>query len=116
VRFEQALSIWRKSGADPMFVSYGLTGLGIALVGEGRAAEAVPSLEDALQIRVDKQFDVEHLGETRFALARALWVHPAQRERARELARQALADYGQVKQPTAPVPDVAAWLRGSASI
>ena len=109
--FEQTLSIWHASGADPFYVSYGLTGVGTALLGEGRPTEAVAPLEEALRIRVDEKIDPEHLGETRFALARALWAAPAARDRARTLARQALADYAQVKEPTAPVPDVAAWLR-----
>jgi hypothetical protein len=111
VLFQRALSIWRQSGADPTFLSYPLTGLGAALLGEGRAADAIAPLEEALKTRAAKGFDPERLGETRFALARALWARPSERPRARALARQALTDYGQVKVPTAPIPDVAAWLR-----
>jgi tetratricopeptide (TPR) repeat protein len=109
--FARAADIWRRSKADPGFVSYALTGLGTALLGEGKAGEAIAPLEEALRARVEKRFDAERLGETRFALARALWSKPAERDRARDLARQALADYAQVKTPTAPMPDVAAWLR-----
>ena len=109
--FERVLDVWKKADADPFFLSYGLTGLGRAYLGEGKPAAAVAPLEDALRIRVDKKFDPEHLGETRFALACALWARPAARDRALALAREALADYAQVKAPTAPAPDVAAWLR-----
>ncbi|HVR01347.1 MAG TPA: protein kinase [Polyangia bacterium] len=111
VAFQRAYDIWRRSEADAIFLSYALTGLGIAYLGEGKADEAVAPLEEALRVRVAKQFDPERVGETRFALARALWSRPADRERARTLARQALADYAQVKTPTVPPPDVAAWLR-----
>ncbi|HEY2729875.1 MAG TPA: protein kinase [Polyangia bacterium] len=111
VAFQRADDIWRRAEADVAFRSYALTGLGIAYLGEGKAAEAVAPLEEALRVRVAKQFDPERVGETRFALARALWAKPAERERARSLARQALADYAQVKTPTVPPPDVAAWLR-----
>ncbi|HEV3032023.1 MAG TPA: tetratricopeptide repeat-containing protein kinase family protein, partial [Polyangia bacterium] len=111
VAFQRAYDIWRRSEADAIFLSYALTGLGISYLGEGRADEAVAPLEEALRVRVAKQFDPERVGETRFALARALWSRPADRERARALARLALADYAQVKTPTLPPPDVAAWLR-----
>jgi tetratricopeptide (TPR) repeat protein len=111
VDFARAVDIWRRAKADDTFLSYALTGLGTALLGEGKAGEAIAPLEEALRSRVDNRFDPERLGETRFALARALWSRPHERARARELATQALADYAQVKTPTAPKPDVAAWLR-----
>jgi tetratricopeptide (TPR) repeat protein len=111
VDFERALGIWRRAGSDVTFQSYALTGLGIALLGEGKPEQATEPLEEALRIRVDKQFDPERLGETRFALARALWSAPATRARAGELARRALADYATITTPTLPAPDIAAWLR-----
>jgi tetratricopeptide (TPR) repeat protein len=115
VEFARAAAIWRRASADVGFQSYALTGLGLALLGEGKPAAAIEPLEEALRARVEKRFDVERLGETRFALARALWSKPAARDRALALAQQALADYAQVKTPTAPVPDVAAWLRAPSS-
>jgi tetratricopeptide (TPR) repeat protein len=116
VASQRALDVWRRSGADATFLTYALTGLGTAMLGEGNALEAIAPLEEALRMRVDKRFDPERLGETRFALARALWARPAKRDRARALARQALADYAQVKTPTGPVPDVAAWLRAPSAM
>ncbi|HVX97552.1 MAG TPA: serine/threonine-protein kinase [Polyangia bacterium] len=109
--FSRAADIWRRAKADEMFLSFAFTGLGTALLGEGKTGDAVAPLEEALRIRVAKRLDPERLGETRFALARALWSRPGERERSRDLARQALMDYAQVKTPTAPIPDVAAWLR-----
>jgi tetratricopeptide (TPR) repeat protein len=109
--FQRALDVWRRAQSDVTFQSYALTGLGIALLGEAKPAEATAPLEEALRIRVDKRFDPERLGETRFALARALWSTSGAHERARELARQALADYALVKTPTVPPPDIAVWLR-----
>jgi tetratricopeptide (TPR) repeat protein len=112
--FERARDVWLRAQSDVMFQSYALTGLGIALLGEEKPEQAVDPLEEALRIRVDKRFDPERLAETRFALARALWSKPAGRERARELARRALADYALVKTHTLPAPDIAAWLRAPA--
>jgi eukaryotic-like serine/threonine-protein kinase len=111
IDFQRAADVWRRAGSDIFFRSYALTGLGLALLGEGKPAEAVAPLDEALRARVERQLDPERVGETRFALARALWSRPAERERALGLARQALADYALVKTPTVPAPDVAAWLR-----
>jgi tetratricopeptide (TPR) repeat protein len=109
--YARALGIWRQSGSDPFLVAYALTGLGIAYIGEGRSEEAIALLEEALRTRAEKDRDPEHLGETRFALARALWSRPAERQRARDLARQARADYTQVMGTTTAVSAIDAWLR-----
>src|SRR5450432_294961 len=45
----RALEIWRAAGTDLTIQSYGLTGLGLALLGEGRAADAVAPLEAAVE-------------------------------------------------------------------
>jgi tetratricopeptide (TPR) repeat protein len=109
--FEHALDIWRRSGADPYFTSFGLTGLGRAYLGEGRAADAVPPLEEALRIRVERHMDAEHMGEVRFALARALWSRPAERKRARTLAQDARADYAGLKADATSVAEIDVWLK-----
>jgi serine/threonine protein kinase/tetratricopeptide (TPR) repeat protein len=110
--FRRTMEIWRKAGADRMFMAYGLTGQGIALVGLGRNAEAIPPLEEALRTRIETHSDGEHLGETRFALARALWSRPADRPRARTLALSARSDLrnaaGAPAQRTAS--EIEAWL------
>jgi len=115
--FRRSLAVWRKGGADPKFVSYGLTGLGIALIGEARPPDAVPPLLEALAIRVDKHLDVDLVNETRLALARALWAAPAERARARALAETARAELA--KSPAAAshtvLTSVDAWLAAPSS-
>jgi eukaryotic-like serine/threonine-protein kinase len=88
----RALEIWRAVGTDLTIQSYGLTGLGLALLGEGRAADAVEPLEEAVKARADGHLAPDRIGESRFALARALWSRPLERPRALALARQARAD------------------------
>jgi tetratricopeptide (TPR) repeat protein len=109
--FERALTIWRRSGADPFYIAYGLTGLGLAYLGEGRPSDAVAPLTEALAIRSEKHGGPGEIGETRFALARALWSQPAERERARALASAARDDYARETDNTSPAPDIAEWLR-----
>ncbi|HVV15569.1 MAG TPA: protein kinase [Polyangia bacterium] len=91
--FERAIAIWTETKVDPMSVPYAETGLGLALLGERRPLEAVAPLEAALATRLAGKAAPELLGETRFALARALWAKPGERARAEELARKARADY-----------------------
>jgi tetratricopeptide (TPR) repeat protein len=109
--FERALGIWRRSGADAFYVAYGLTGLGLALLGEGRPQDAARALAEALQIRTDKRAGPPEMGETRFALARALWATPAERPRALALAGAAEGDYARGAEAGSAIPDIAAWLR-----
>ncbi|HVU52725.1 MAG TPA: serine/threonine-protein kinase [Polyangia bacterium] len=109
--FERALRIWRRSGSDPFYISYGLTGLGLAQLADGHAREAIGPLTEALAIRVEKKAGPGELGETRFALARALWSKPEERARALALARDARDDYRRVADAASPAPDIAAWLR-----
>jgi tetratricopeptide (TPR) repeat protein len=111
--FQAAMDIWHKSGADPIFLSYGLTGLGIALTGEGHAGEAIPMLEEALRTRTEKHTGAENLGQTRFALARALWSRPAEHERALGLARAAYKDVRDTKTATGRrmAAEIDAWVK-----
>jgi tetratricopeptide (TPR) repeat protein len=92
-RFEEAIDVFRRAGSDASFASYPQTGLGRALLAEGRAADAVAPLEAALAVRLEKHLAPALVGETRFALARALWARPAERPRALALARSARDDY-----------------------
>jgi tetratricopeptide (TPR) repeat protein len=108
--FLRCLDIWTKSGADAAIVAYGLTGLGIALIGEGRPKEAIAPLERALETRKEIDTARELTGETRFALARALWIQPRARARSLALAREARADYAQAKTGAAAVATIDAWL------
>ncbi len=117
--FSRTVQIWTTSGVEPMLLSYARTGLGLALLGERRPADAIEPLAAALQTRVAGQAAPDLLGETRFALARALWARPGQRPRAEELARQARADYAVLQRNTGTIPpglaEVDAWLAGPAA-
>jgi tRNA A-37 threonylcarbamoyl transferase component Bud32/tetratricopeptide (TPR) repeat protein len=109
--FELALRIWRKAGADKTFISYALTGLGVAYLGMGRSADALPPLEEALRIRGDAHMAHDVLGETKFALARALWADPGRRPRALALAQEARADYVALGTQPKSVGAIDAWLK-----
>ncbi|HVT07994.1 MAG TPA: serine/threonine-protein kinase [Polyangia bacterium] len=112
--FERAISIWTDAKGDPMNLPYAQTGLGLALIGEHRPLEAIGPLEAALAARLAGKAAPELLGETRFALARALWAKPGERSRAEELARKARADYAMVEKqgdsPPAAVAQIDSWL------
>jgi tetratricopeptide (TPR) repeat protein len=110
--YENALSLWRRAGTDPLFLSVAQLGLGLSYLGEGTPALAIPPLEAALRIRVEKNADPERMAEVRFALARALWPNADARPRARELVRLARNDLSGTK-PTgaslATVAQIDAW-------
>ncbi|HVZ72477.1 MAG TPA: protein kinase [Polyangia bacterium] len=91
VEFEQATAIWRRTGSAPIFLSFGLLGLGTALLGEGRPLDAIAPLEEALELRLAAAAPPDQLADTRLALARALWARPASRDRAVSLAKEARA-------------------------
>jgi tetratricopeptide (TPR) repeat protein len=110
--FAHAIQIWRAAQSDPSLISVGLTGIGLSYLGAGKFSDALNPLEEALRIRTTKLDTPEHLGETRFALARALWSSPANRQRARSLAVQARADY-QVKNATTEAARIEQWLKAS---
>jgi tetratricopeptide (TPR) repeat protein len=105
--YRRAARIWRESGAAPVFMGWALTGLGRALLGQNRPGAAVGPLEEALKIRNEKSAPGPQRGETRFALARALWPDDAQRPRAMALALAARDDYA--GDPGA-VAEIAGWL------
>jgi tRNA A-37 threonylcarbamoyl transferase component Bud32/tetratricopeptide (TPR) repeat protein len=109
--FEMASTIWTRQAAEPARLADARAGLGLALLGEGRAADAVAPLEQALAARADKTTPAEVVGETRFALARALWSKPSEHARALALARDARADYARVGGDAADVARVDQWLR-----
>jgi tetratricopeptide (TPR) repeat protein len=92
--FERSLAIREQAlSADHPEVAASLTGLGQALLNQGKPTDARAHLERALSIRTANEVHPVFLAETRFALARVLWVAPIDagpdRARARELAEQA---------------------------
>jgi tetratricopeptide (TPR) repeat protein len=90
--YERAVQILRQSGTDAGTLGWALTGLGRARLGQQRPAAAIAPLEEALAARTKKQVSPALLGETRFALAQALWSHPPDRARALALAGNARTD------------------------
>ena len=69
---------------------------------------AISYLERALLIREVDEFDPTLVADTRFALARALWLDGGDRRRARALAVAARDAY--VSRQRSEAADVTAWL------
>ncbi len=105
--FQEALRHWERSlGPNHPALAFALLGIGKSLLAEGDAAAAVAPIERALALRKAGEVDTAYLAETRFALARALWLaDPGERPRARALAEQAQALAVAKQDPT-----LAAWL------
>lgn len=95
----RAVTLWeREAGSDQaFFLSFPLTAIGASLLDDGQPALAIPYLERALRIREASPPEAEPLGETRFALARALWAAGRHRDRAMALAERARADYAPIR-------------------
>jgi eukaryotic-like serine/threonine-protein kinase len=105
--YQRAVQLFRQSGVNADVLAWALTGLGRALLGRMEPASAVAPLEEAQSIRIEKHVPPAQLGETRFALARAVWSGPADRRRALGLAASARSDYGDDKRAIA---EIDAWL------
>jgi hypothetical protein len=73
-----------------------------------RASEAIAPLKRALDIR--QKNDPAHLGETEFALARALWDSRRDPSQALSLAQAAVIHYGKQPTATAARAKAAEWL------
>jgi tetratricopeptide (TPR) repeat protein len=107
---ERALSIWRSHGAGAFYIGYGLLDLGRVQLASGQAQPARATLGQAVDIL--RKFDPQVLAEANFALARALWTSPRDRDHALELARQARAAFGQATAGARKKSaEVDAWLR-----
>jgi tRNA A-37 threonylcarbamoyl transferase component Bud32 len=103
--YDRSVKVLRQSGTDAGVLAWALTGLGRARLGEKRPAAAVPPLEEALAARVEKKASRALLGETRFALARALWSRLSDRSRAMALATGARLDLADDKKACAEIED-----------
>jgi eukaryotic-like serine/threonine-protein kinase len=105
--YRSATTLFRQNSVDAEVLAWSLTGLGRALLGQEKAAEAVAPLEEALTIRLERHAPGAQIGETRFALARALWSRPTGRRRALALGTSARGDYGD---DAKAVAEIDAWL------
>jgi tRNA A-37 threonylcarbamoyl transferase component Bud32/tetratricopeptide (TPR) repeat protein len=110
--FQMATAIWTNQEAEPARLASCQTGIGLAYLGEGRPLDAIGPLEQALAARDQKTTPPELVGETRFALARAMWSKPAERPRALALARAARQDYSGVANGERAVAAIDDWLTG----
>jgi eukaryotic-like serine/threonine-protein kinase len=114
--FRDALARWEAQvGHDHPYLAYPLTGMGQALLAENRVATAVAPLERAVKLREAGEPNAELVGETRFALARALLArgNPADMVRALSLAKAARSDYQRAGNPADKVTTIDRWLAAS---
>jgi tetratricopeptide (TPR) repeat protein len=107
VAYDRAVELFRQSEADPDVLAWALTGLGRARLGDRKPGAAVAPLEEALAIRIEKHASEALLGETRFALARALWSRTPDQPKALALATSARAEVSDDKNSLA---EIDAWL------
>jgi serine/threonine protein kinase len=108
--FERARIIWeRELGLDHRNLGYVLTGIGESYLAERDALSALAPLERAWKIREAKETGPARRGETRFALARALWDSERDRARATGLAQGAREAYAQAGDK-AKASEIDAWL------
>jgi tetratricopeptide (TPR) repeat protein len=105
---ERAVTIWRRAGSSPFYMSLALTNLGETLLGQDRPREAQVHLEEAIQLFPNDQ--IAFLPAAQFALARALWTAPAQRSHAIELAREAKATASRGSVIPVRAADIDKWL------
>jgi tetratricopeptide (TPR) repeat protein len=110
--FQRSIAIIEaEAGPRAAWLPYPLTGMGASLLALGRPAEAIAPLERARGIRDgSEQYPIPR-GETRFALARALWESGGDRARARALAVSAREEYGRATGAGKQVAEIDAWLR-----
>jgi tetratricopeptide (TPR) repeat protein/tRNA A-37 threonylcarbamoyl transferase component Bud32 len=109
--YQEANVIWeREFGPTSPVLAFGLTGIGVTLVGLHRSNDAVAPLERALDIRQKYDHDPARLGETEFALARALGESQRDGARSMLLAQKALKHYGERPSSMNVRSDIAQWL------
>jgi eukaryotic-like serine/threonine-protein kinase len=108
--FESArILLERELGLECRNLGYVLTGIGESYLGERDPVSALAPLERAWKIREAKETAPEQQGETRFALARALWDAEGDRARAGLLAQGARERYTRAGDQ-AKVAEVDAWI------
>jgi serine/threonine protein kinase/tetratricopeptide (TPR) repeat protein len=109
--YQESNVIWeREFGPASPAVAFSLTGIGSTLVSLQRPGEAIAPLQRALRIRQEHDPDGSRLGETEFALARALWDSRRDAERAIALAQKALQDYGRLASSSDARSKILKWL------
>lgn len=116
--FDRALSGYERAhelyehalGPDNVDLAPSLTGIGNAHAGKGDYAKAMPFYARALAIREAAAAPSVSLGETRIAMARAMWELGDDRPGAIVLARQARRDYEAGGTEARMLAEIDAWL------
>ena len=98
---------------DHVDLAYPLAAVGVSWMQQHKPKLAVPLLERALKILQTWNQEATRLGDTRFALARALWDEGRALRRARTLAEEARRDYQKEPSATKQLADVEAWIATS---
>ena len=112
--FKRALAMYQTDhGTSQRRLAEPLHGLGEVRLAQGEVQASVSYLERALELRALDEVDPTTIANTRFALARALWLDGADRRRARSLAVAARDAYERRQRPEAA--EVAAWLASHSS-
>src|SRR5262252_3618287 len=93
-------------GADHVWTTYPMTGLGETLIAEHRFREATSILDRALEIREKSGVSSEDLAEARFALAQALRGSSQDPARALALATAARAAYKDFPLHGTPITEI----------
>jgi tetratricopeptide (TPR) repeat protein len=111
---QKALELNKKlEGPESPELRFSLQYAGKALIGLNRSTEAIPVLEKSLKyFEGEKGAGLDDLGETRFALARALREAKRDPERAAVLATRAREDFVATKAPR-KAEEVERWLRSA---
>jgi tetratricopeptide (TPR) repeat protein len=113
--FERARATWeRELGPESLPVGHVLTDIGLSYLSENDAAKALGPLESAYKIRKSREPEPSRRAETTFALARALWESDRTRGRARLLADEAMAEYGETSAKDAML-EIKTWIKGHPS-
>jgi eukaryotic-like serine/threonine-protein kinase len=110
--FQRARAIWQaaKDAVPAYLMSYADVGLAQVALSEGQIAEARSLAEHALQV-LGVQPPGPMLAQSRFVLAQVLWISPADRPRALELARAARNVFDHIgAQRSVAAVELAAWL------
>lgn len=108
--YARALQLYESAlGPDHPSVAHALTGLGLTSLELGNVSDAIVHLERALLLRTSNPVEPIELAETRFALARGLWLR-ADEERARELATLGRTTYISNPSYAAELREVEVWL------
>ena len=100
---------------DSQWMAYALNSLGASYLATGSAASARPVLERAVALASEKELDPDVAGESRYRLAVALTATNGDRRRARDLARDGIAQLKKAPKMHELTDEATAWLAGQSA-